>query len=73
MRQFLAVAILGTTLAVTASSAFAESEREHGSNRVTQGGTTVTQPNTTQSAASSGARAGGFTLPHRTIEDHERP
>ncbi len=66
MRQFLAVAILGATLAVTASSAFAD---DRGSDRVVQGSTTLDAQNATPSPA----MAGEFTLPQRTIADHERP
>ncbi len=66
MRQFLAVAILGAALAVTASAAFAD---DRGSDRVVQGITTFA----VQNAAPSQAMAGEFTLLKRTIADHERP
>ncbi len=65
MRQFLAVAILGATLAVTASAAFAD---DRGSDRVVQGSTTFAAEN----AAPSNAMANEFTLPQRKIADHER-
>ncbi len=69
MRQFLAVAILGAALAVTASSAFAD---DRGSDRVIQDSTTLTQPNATQTAASSDAMAGEFKHPQKVVVDHER-
>ncbi len=66
MRQFLAVAILGATLAVTASAAFAD---ERGNDRLTQSGNAAfVAPKT----APIQAMAREFSLPTRTIVDHER-
>ncbi len=69
MRQFLAVAILGATLAVTASAAFAD---ERGNDRLTQvsngGNAALVAPKT----APIQAMAREFSLPTRTIADHER-
>ncbi len=65
MRQFLAVAILGATLAVTASAAFAD---DRGSDRVVQGSTTLDALRT----APGQAMVHEFSLPRRTIADHER-
>ncbi len=69
MRQFLAVAILGATMAVTASSAFADERSGGVQDRVVQGSTTFA----VQDAAQSHVTAGEFTLPKRMIADHERP
>ncbi len=72
MRQFLAVAILGTTLAVTASAAFAD-DRSGGVQDYDRS-PRVTNP-TNQNASPISGTAGKFAAPIRQSRntDHERP